>query len=148
MFYLEAPNHADIIDYTSIFLGGGITSCADWQKIATERLLKVKKPFYLVNPRRAVWDMEKNDAAAQIEWEHFYLGLVTGHLFWFSDETLCPIVLFELGKHLRDNKPLFVGIHPNYARKFDVKYQLQLARPDVEVVEDLELLLDKVEAWL
>ena len=37
-----------------------------------------------------------------------------GILFWFPCESICPIVLFELGTHLMvPGKPLFIGMHPD-----------------------------------
>ena len=39
------------------------------------------------------------------------------------------------------NKPLFVGAHPNYARRQDVEIQTSLVRPDIQIVYSLEDVL-------
>ena len=42
------------------------------------------------------------------------------------------------------NKPLYVGVQPEYKRREDVKIQTELVRPDVEVVYSLEMLAEQV----
>ena len=86
-------------------------------------------------------------AAEQIIWEHKRLSRADAILFWFPEETLCPITLFELGAWSYMGKMLFVGHHPNYARKLDICVQLGLVRPDIEVVSSLQDLAAKVERW-
>jgi hypothetical protein len=44
-------------------------------------------------------------------------------------------------------KPLFVGTHPDYARKLDVVIQTRLARPMIGVVNTLEDLAHQVKEW-
>lgn len=123
----------------SIFLGGGITNCPDWQKEIIELFEKSKfgkhptNTLYLINPRRADFDVRDPTAAeTQIRWEHAYLQMVDAILFWFPKETLCPITLYELGTWTvhPDNKQIFVGCHPEYQRKQDVEIQTNLARPE------------------
>jgi hypothetical protein len=47
--------------------------------------------------------------------------------FWFPRETLCPITLYELGKwHGKADKPIVVGMHPDYPRRIDVEEQSKL----------------------
>jgi hypothetical protein len=97
-----------------------------------------------------------NEAKAQILWEHHYLDRVNDILFWFPEETVCPISLFELGKHVEQftryyttttSNPadhLFIGIHPNYSRRFDLEIQLPLMIPDIKLHYSLESLADSV----
>ena len=68
--------------------------------------------------------------------------------FWFPAETICPIVLFELGAWSRADKPIFVGIHPDYQRKQDVEIQLSLARPDPKIVLSLSDLAQQIHEFL
>jgi hypothetical protein len=67
--------------------------------------------------------------------------------FWFPKETLCPITLYELGKQSASNKPIFVGVHPEYARRRDVEIQTQLIRPEVKIVYSLEDLAQEIKIW-
>jgi hypothetical protein len=130
----------------SLFLAGGITACGDWQRDIAAALADL--PFDVLNPRRANFPINDPAAAeAQIEWEHRHLGRATAVLFWFPPETLCPITLYELGACSRTAKPLFVGTHPNYARKQDVVIQTRLARPEVNVVDSLAALVAQVRDW-
>ena len=131
MKYVEAFSEHLPSSYTpqpgevSLFLGGGITGCHDWQATLT-RLLR-NTDLVLINPRRAIWPMDDPEASAkQIEWEYEHLQKATMIAFWFAPETLCPITLFEYGKWLVRNKPLFVGCHPDYKRKLDVEVQTKL----------------------
>src|SRR5690606_32061947 len=134
MKYIEAPT--EIMDSTgkmTLFLAGGITGCPDWQSEMRELLSSTD--LILINPRRQAWDMTKDKAEDQIAWEFKYLTSADLILFWFPKETLCPIVLFELGKYAAaTNRTVFVGVEPGYKRELDVRFQMHLARPDVTIV--------------
>jgi len=141
-------------DYTvvpgqkSIFVAGGISNCPKWQGEVSVALAETD--IVVLNPRRDDFDVT-NPAMEQdqIEWEHLHILRASAYLFWFCEETLCPITLFELGKvaGLFANRPLFVGVHPRYKRKRDVRFQMLLMRPEVEVVHRLEALLEQVKSW-
>jgi hypothetical protein len=79
------------------------------------------------------------DPLAQITWEYTRLNMADIIAFWFPQESICPITLFELGAHLSGNKKILVGIHPNYPRRFDVETQVILAGT-APVVYSLEVL--------
>lgn len=128
----ETPTNIDL------FLAGGITNCPDWQKEISTYLNHLN--ITVANPRR-VEVFKPEDEAAQISWEYHALKKTKAILFWFPEETLCPITLFELGKFtMRKDIPVFVGTHPNYKRKNDVYYQLLLERPEIEVVHTIHEL--------
>jgi hypothetical protein len=130
----------------SLFLGGGITGCENWQAIITAGLKNNSSDDLVVlNPRRANWPMNDPEASTkQIDWEYRHLKLATMIMFWFAPETLCPITLFEYGKWLVGNKPLFVGCHPDYKRKLDVEVQTKLERPFQKVFSSLDEMLGSV----
>ena len=147
---ITAPSSAMATDATIpvVFLAGGITSCWDWQAELISRLEGISA--YLVNPRRDNWDMsDENAAEAQIAWEHAWLMRSDLVAFWFPDETLCPITLFELGT-LSDRlaTPICVATHPLYARRFDVVSQMALRKPRLRVGESLEELAVEIERWV
>lgn len=124
------PAHIDL------FVAGGISNCPDWQN-SILNLLRFTRGT-AVNPRRP-GDLAKTgeEAAKQISWEHSALSRAKSVLFWFPQESLGPISLLELGAAMmRPEQVLFVGTHPNYARRFDVVQQLSLQRPDVVTVHD------------
>jgi len=129
----------------SLFLAGGITGCENWQLKMKEYLSNV--PIVLFNPRQKDFPIDDPNAAqAQIAWEHEYLKKASMILFWFPPETLCPIVLYELGAWSMTDKKIFVGVHPEYKRKQDVEIQTKLARPEIEIVYDLGELSEQVIA--
>lgn len=143
--YIEAPNrlNGDI----SVFCAGGITGCPDWQK--DMRALLADMDMTLLNPRRANFDTsDPNASEKQIIWEHEALNAADGILFWFPCETLCPITLYELGRWSvrspTSQKPVWVGVHPDYKRKVDVEIQTRLAAPNIPVVYSLEDLAAEV----
>jgi len=120
-----------------IFLAGGISGVGDWQREAIAHLRPVWPTVY--NPRRANFPIGDEAAGAeQIRWEFDHLALADVVLFWFSFETIQPIVLYELGRWAASAKPLAVGADPRYERRFDVVQQLGLARPGLTVHADLE----------
>jgi hypothetical protein len=147
MTCIEAVNEYEVGGELSLFLAGGITGCPDWQReviasLAGERIT-------LLNPRRANFPIHDPSAATQqIEWEHRLLRKADAILFWFPCETLCPIVLYELGAWSMTDKVMFVGTHPDYQRKQDVVVQTALVRPDVSVTHDLRDLVASVKGWL
>lgn len=143
---IEAPNEYAGTE-PSLFLAGGITGTVDWQTEIARQLVDV--PIVLLNPRRRHFPMnDPTVAEAQIHWEYRYLRSATAVLFWFPHETLCPIALYELGsRSMVPGQPLFVGTHPEYARRIDVVIQMKLARPDVVIFGDLDELADRVREW-
>ena len=95
MQYIECPT-----EYTgkkqSLFLAGGITDCPDWQKDLVQLLSSTN--LMLLNPRRAHFPIHDPTASqVQIKWEYRHLHKADMISFWFPKETLCPIVLYELG---------------------------------------------------
>ncbi len=148
MKYIECPSEYEgVFDSKKLFLAGGISNCPDWQsKIVT--LLK-DSDYTILNPRRKNFGL--TDSKTQIEWEFKYLARSNYILFWFPEETLCPITLFEYGKELGRysdmdgiNCTLFVGCHPNYKRKIDLEIQTNLVDESIKIVNSLEELAKQV----
>lgn len=131
----------------TLFLAGGISNCPDWQAEIIKKLQNTD--LTLINPRRpGTFDPKDEELAPkQIQWEYENLFHANAVLFWFPCETLCPIVLLELGKECNTKRKIFVGCHPDYARKLDVREQLRNARPEVEVVYSLDELAKQVLGW-
>jgi hypothetical protein len=142
----------------SVFLAGGITGCPDWQSSIipdlSRKLNKLSWPssMVIINPRRVSWDMKDSEGTAreQIRWEHHYLQQADIISFWFPEETLCPITLFELGKKICRPSNTFglqqipvVGVHPRYVRRLDIEVQCSLER-SVPVVYSLKELVSAV----
>jgi hypothetical protein len=145
MRYIEAPEIYDGTG-TAVFLAGGITDCPNWQQEIVTMLKDTG--LTLLNPRRTNFPIHDPGAAlAQITWEHKHLRTAAAISFWFPMETLCPIVLYELGAWSMTDKPIFVGRHPKYQRVQDVDIQTGLARPDIVVVAALSDLARQVRQW-
>ncbi len=95
---------------------------------------------------------DPKEALKQIDWKHRHLRKADAVAFWFPCETLCPITLYELGawsvyRDERGQKPLFIGVHPDYKRRQDVEIQTRLVRPEVPVVGGLPELAECVKRW-
>ncbi len=146
MKYIEAPNEF-LGKETSLFLAGGITGCPNWQQEVASALKD--ETITLLNPRRKSFPIEDSTAALeQIQWEYRHLRKASVISFWFPHETLCPIVLYELGAWSMTDKPIFVGVHPDYQRKLDVEIQTSLVRPKVEIVYSIQNLVEQIVNWL
>lgn len=137
----------------AVFLAGGITGCPDWQSTVCELLGSLD--VFLLNPRRENFPIDDPTAATkQIGWEFRHLRKADAILFWFPKETLCPIVLYELGFWAAHRttpgigKSIFVGCHPEYQRRRDVEIQLGLIRPEVDVHNSVEQVVEDVRRWL
>jgi hypothetical protein len=99
----------------------------------------------IYNPRRKNFPIKDPTAAeGQITWEFHKLRLASMISFWFSKETLAPIVLFEYGQHTMTSKPLVTGVDPEYPRRQDVEIQTELIRPEIKIVYDLKELSDQI----
>ena len=146
MRYIESPTEFPDSSATSLFLAGGITGCPDWQQEVVSMLRL--RPVAIFNPRRKHFPIDDPTASRkQIDWEFRYLRKATAISFWFPYETLCPIVLYELGAWSMMSKPIFVGVHPDYKRRADVEIQTSLVRKDVEIVYSLEDLVQQIVSW-
>lgn len=146
MKYVEAPNKF-WGNEKSLFLAGGITGCPDWQQDVVKALKD--ESITILNPRRKNFPIEDSTASfEQIQWEYCHLRKASAICFWFPHETLCPIVLYELGAWSMTNKPIFIGVHPNYQRKLDVEIQTGLVRPEVQICDSIQHLAQQVLHWL
>jgi len=147
MRYIEALKNLDLEPNSiSTFLAGGITDCPDWQQEMVKLLRGTD--LTLLNPRRVNFPMADPTAASQqIDWEHRHLRLADAISFWFCAEAMQPITLYELGAWSMTDKPLFVGIHPEYSRRQDVEIQTKLVRPDVKIVYTLSALANQIKQF-
>lgn len=143
---ITAPELLTASPTDGLFLAGGISGCPDWQAEIVSKLTSVPADIY--NPRQAIYSATETVAKAQIEWEFNALNKAEAVMFWFPMETLCPITLFELGRFSHEKtKTLFVGVHPEYQRKFDVETQLHLARPDVVIMYSIDDLVGQLRNY-
>jgi len=146
--YIEAPSTQEPVA-TSVFLGGGITNCPDWQAGAIQLLRALRRPLAVYNPRRTYFPMDDSSAGkVQIEWEFVRLRRADIASFWFSTGSINPIVLFELGSALERNQKVVIGIDPLYVRMFDVEEQTRLRRPEVSIVYNIPAFVEKINAAL
>ena len=143
MIYIESPNSFNAYGNKNVFLAGGITDCPDWQSDMVE-LLKTTD-YTLLNPRRQNFPIhDPNAFDEQVTWEHDALRHADLISFWFPKETLCPIVLYELGAWSMTDKPICVGLHSGYERRRDVEIQTRLARSEVNIVYSLKDLQSEI----
>jgi len=147
MQYIEAlTTYIDNQAQRSVFLAGGISGCYDWQADVSQMLAETS--LVVLNPRRANFPInDPSQSQLQIQWEHEHLRKASAILFWFPPETLCPITLYELGTWSNSQKPIFIGVHPNYQRRIDVEIQTRLIRPDIIIVYSIPHLVDQLKAY-
>lgn len=149
MKYIECPKKYLVKfpnPHLTLFLGGGITNCPPWQDEMVE-LLK-DTDLVLLNPRREKFDItDPTLEKEQIRWEFRHMNLARAIMFWFPMETLCPIALYELGSWINFPKKLFVGHHPEYQRRRDLRIQIPLARKGQKIHESLAGLAKEIKKW-
>ena len=144
MIYVEAPQEIVHVEHgPKLFLAGGITGCPDWQKIMKQELNN--EEVTIINPRRENFPIhDPNAALAQITWEFEMLRKADMISFWFPSETICPIVLYELGQWNMTDKKIIVGCAPGYTRLQDVEIQTNLARPEVQIHKFFNVFIEAV----
>ncbi len=139
MQYIEAPKSTKVKWRKTVFLAGGITSCRDWQSDIVSMIRREKIDVTVFNPRRKRFPIDKpNEALRQIRWEFKKLHLADIITFWFSKETMCPIVLWECAAALErwkadSGQTLIIGCDPEYTRLQDVQIQTGLISKKIKV---------------
>jgi hypothetical protein len=128
-----------------LFLAGGITNCPDWQSVLIDDIKDIPN-LTVYNPRRKNFPINDPKASEQqITWEFNHLRDCDIAVFWFSQGSLNPIVLYELGMWGNsNNRPMIVGVDTEYERKQDVIIQTQLAKPDQFVFQSLEAMSEEL----
>lgn len=149
-YYLESPDYIDegLVSHTpnfyneSIFLAGSIIGNINWQESVA---FDLGKYFHVFNPRRMLSTTESlEERNIGTDWEYYYLRKVKNILFWFNDETVAPITLFELGAALeRNNQNLYIGCHPKHKRINEIRHQV--SKFGYFVQEHIEDLLHTVK---
>lgn len=143
MIYVEAPNYSFPTNKKSIFLAGTITGAEDWQS----EIVKALKDFDITifNPRREDFPInDPNAALEQITWEFNMLRKADMIQMWFAKETLSPICLYELGSWSMTQKPLVIGMNPEYPRRQDVEIQTKLVRPEIPITYSLPDFINSI----
>lgn len=150
MIYVECPGLRPDYYNLSVFLAGSITGASDWQSAVVSKLDRIAHDdFLILNPRRKEFDITVLAASElQIAWEFHMLEKADAILFWFAEGAMSPITMYELGRATLMKKPIFVGVEPGFYREFDVRMQLSLALPEVQVVRTLDHLVSEVGEWL
>ena len=130
MTLIQAPDPV-ITPYKTVFLAGSISGATDWQSKVVSRCNShygLYSGFSLLNPRRSAPYTPEMDSV-QIPWEYNALRKADIIFFYFSNETVAPITLFELGAALeRDNQTLVISAHQDYPRLRDLHLQTSLKR--------------------
>lgn len=145
MLVITAPtNYEASALQTTIFLGGGIQKCWEWQQACIDeikRLAKVHKintsNLVIYNPRRPVFDKDAKtrEIQKQIEWEYHHLEYCDIFSMYFCEsESVQPICMYELGRNVakkfhqytpeRAANSIVVSAEIGYSRYLDVAYQL------------------------
>jgi hypothetical protein len=157
MKYIQCPDSLEASYSTRdnrLFLAGGISNCGDWQT-EMKNLLASQENIIVINPRRLDFDRSKISDGEQIGWERRHLHYSNLISFWFPDETVCPITLFEFGYWLNfiefncppANKKIFVGASDKYSRRSDLVEQIKLSNGSNqigEIVNSIEGLTNQV----
>lgn len=143
-----APDKFEQDGSLKLFLAGGITNCPDWQSDMIEKLSDTDLTIF--SPRRKNFPIDDPSAAEeQITWEYDWLKNADLISFWFSEGSMNPIVLYELGMWGNSrNIPIFIGVHPKYERKQDVIIQTSLSKPGLIVVSSIKDLCTQIKIYL
>ncbi len=126
-----------------IYLAGGISDCPNWQIDLNKEL--TERNILVFNPRTDNF-MGKGGLNYRkiLQANHQRFLDSKAIVFWFPKSTLNSMALFELGIACQLNKPIFIGVEPGYQREQDIHVQVGLARPEVNVVNSLEQLVEQL----
>jgi hypothetical protein len=109
------PDDLSAVRFPSVFLAGSIEmgKADGWQNYVSGIFDRAN--FSVINPRRADWDsswkqeVTNTPFVEQVNWERQGLKDAVYVLFYFQPGTLCPITLFEFGKHI-DKRCMYNGV--------------------------------------
>ena len=132
---ITAPS-IELPKFTSVFLGGGITNCKEWQKEVIREL--EFEDISLFNPRQEHFNVsDKNASYKQILWEFERLEKMDIFSMYFcNDNSDQPICMYELGRNIvrmqnrfADDweKRIVISVENGYRREADVIIQTELA---------------------
>ncbi len=139
MQYVEAPFEYQA-DEPSVFLAGGVGDIESWQVKVASMLCGTR--WVVLNPRWLSYPHGDHEVdRQQIAWEERHMNKASLIAFWFPGKSVCPITFFELGLVLNTNKPIVVGAHPSYPRRFDLEEHVRLRRPAIDVVDSIDALV-------
>ena len=145
MEYIESPTSYRG-NKKSLFLAGGITDCPPWQNDLVSLLGDLD--LTILNPRRSYFEINNlNLKREQIEWEHAHLKKADMISFWFPKEALCITTLYELGYWLGQEKKIFLGIDPEYEKRYDVEIQTLMVDSNLKIEYSLEGLAAQINHW-
>lgn len=137
MIYVEALDELKYgVEGKTVFLAGGTT---DWRREV--RYLLRDTDLILLDP---ICDSPLRE---RMMWEHSHLKMADVILFWFPRETPCSITLYELGIWSASDKPIFIGMHPDYQYRQNVEIQTHLVRPEVRICYSLDDLIQQVKGY-
>lgn len=125
----------------TVFLGGGITGCDDWQSKVCN-LIGDSNDITIFNPRREKFNVfNGEDSARQIEWEFSRIERCDIFSMYFCNSgSVQPICLYELGRNvvrMQNRFPttwkrrIIVSVEKGYKRTQDVMFQMACAIPGV-----------------
>jgi Nucleoside 2-deoxyribosyltransferase like len=128
MQVIVAPDMSQPIYPTTLFLGGGISGCPNWQEYVITKLSGYQLTIW--NPRRKTFQMNDRDAAQiQTDWEIDRLRIADINAYWFSSGTLNPIALVEIGESFALRERIVLGMDQEYARKWDLEFRMDKYLP-------------------
>lgn len=149
---LTAPVYEEDFIFPTVFLGGGITNCRQWQDDVISLLKNTDAT--ILNPRRKNFPInDPNAAQEQIEWEFKYLNECDIFTMYFCGDTdsTQPICLFELGQYVTkfnyNNKicDIVVCVENEYVRKQDVYIQLSLISKNITIVDNIDDYCEQIK---
>lgn len=157
MNLLVSPARMDLAGKRLVFLAGSIEmgKAEDWQSQVAAAIHGVDEHIVVANPRRVAWDsswaqsIENPSFREQVEWELDHIDRADMVVFYFQPDTLSPITLLELGKHLARGdaaKSTIVCCPDGYWRKGNV--EVVCARHGLPApLPSLDALLAQVRRW-
>lgn len=127
----------------TVFLGGGITGCDDWQSKVCE-CFDDSNNITVFNPRRENFNvLDRLATVQQIDWEFSKLEKCDIFSMYFcNSDSVQPICLYELGRNvvrIQNRFPttwqrrIIINVEEGYKRTQDVIIQMAYAMPGVFV---------------
>ncbi len=130
----------------SVFLAGGAGGRHSWRKDFA--LMVSDTQWILLNPlTRSGWGKDNNSLVRRTRWERQHLERATVQLFWFPAGQPCMVSLYELGVCSTGDRPIIAGVEKGYAKRDEVLVQMQLGRPEVNVVASLAELAEQLRSF-
>jgi hypothetical protein len=143
--YIEAPNLPNPTSALfKLFLAGPVIGAPDWQNTVKTSLDASNYDQMLINPRFTGTPPSLEEFN---QWIHDMTSQSHAIMYWIDSAIVDPLSYFGLGAWSITDKIVFVGIDPALANMDNIKEQMKILTPGIDIKDNLNDLITQFLTW-